>query len=90
MFETVGTLLNEINIFDSAIYLAVLGIIFGASRGISKGNKEQTLLWAITLGIFSTLLIFREDVIKGGLFLTTALIMIIYGITKLGVNRPEE
>jgi chromate transport protein ChrA len=90
MFEQVGTILNEFNILGVGIYLAVIGLIFAISLGIGKREKEQVLLWSIALGSFGTLLLFRDDYIKAFLFLTTAFIIILYGLTKLGVSPKER
>lgn len=88
MFETIGTLLSNFNIFGVGLYLVIIGLIFAVSRGISGNEKGQILLWSITLGIFATLLLFKSDVIKGFLFITTTLVIIIYGLSILG-RRPK-
>ena len=84
MFSEIGIVLGQINIFGIGIYLAIIGLIFAIARGIGNQNKEQILMWSITLGMFATLLLFRDDYIKGVLFITTVIVIIIYGLNKLG------
>lgn len=92
MFEEIGTIMNNINLFGMGTYIAIAGLIFAIARGISSGNKEQMMIWGVTLGMFGTLLLFSDDYIKGILALTTVILMVLYGISKLGVTprKGEE
>lgn len=90
MFEAFETMIDSFNILGVGLYIAVAGLVFAIARGMSRGNREQTLLWTIALGIFGVILTFNDDYIKGLLFITVSILIIIYGLTKLGIRKPDH
>lgn len=89
MFETVGTVLGEYNIVGTGIFIFIALIILAISRGLTK-DKKELITYFILFGTFTIILLFRDDIIKTYVFVTTAIAVIIYGLSYFHKARGEE
>jgi hypothetical protein len=78
VFEAIGTMMGELNFFGYGAFLVILALVFAISRGITK-DKSDMMLYFIIFGSFATILLFSDDVIQTGLFLVTAIVIVIWG-----------
>lgn len=85
VFEAIGTMLDSFSFFGMGIYPVLAGLLFAISRGLSK-DKETMMMYGIIICGFSMLFIFNNDYSKTALFLTTGVLVIIYGFKFLHVK----
>jgi ABC-type uncharacterized transport system permease subunit len=89
VFEAIGIIFGNINIFGTGMFILVLGLIFALARGITK-DKQDMLLYTIIFGMFGTILIFKESFLQNSLFVTISIMIIIWGWNYLDKSGGDQ
>lgn len=85
VFETIGTMLNSFSIFGMGVYVLLIAMGFAIAKGMSR-TKESMMMYGIILFGFSMLFLYKRDVSKTALFLTTGLLVIVYAFKFMEKN----
>jgi len=83
VFEIIGDLVSGINLLGVGMYIAVAGIIFAIVNGLTK-DEEDGMLYAITITAFASIMMFATDGIQTMLYVTGALLIIVYVLKYMG------